>query len=200
MKYYQDFQPSGQSFEERIGPPETFDAAIGRIAVGFSFLEDCARNVSIVLAGTDLTTGHIITAELSFRQKVDLVGTLARHRLAALHSDEGTREDLVEELDEILFLCRRAEELRNTYLHSSYGQQLRAKMSAKAKHGLRVLVEPVSPSLLLDVADFIVHGATLLEGVPLLVGVADQTTSGSDHVTYTKAGAVVATFRFGETS
>ena len=49
MKYHSDFEPSGESFAERIGTPDAFDAAIGRIVLGFRFLEDTARNIIILL-------------------------------------------------------------------------------------------------------------------------------------------------------
>lgn len=154
MKYYEDFTTTGQSFEERVGAPDEFDAAIGKIALGFSYLEDTARNVVIMLMGTDRTVGLIMTVELSFRVKLNLLASLVQHRLPNLISPEDSSE-VEERYKELLVLCWRAEEFRNTYLHSSYAGRERAKISAKSKHGLRVHVEPVDSSLLLDVADLL---------------------------------------------
>ena len=53
LKYYQDFSPTLDSFEDRIGPPEEFDAVMGRIALGFSFLEDTARNLIVLFSKTE---------------------------------------------------------------------------------------------------------------------------------------------------
>ena len=195
MRHFKDFAVSGQSFHDRVGDPDEFDAAIGRIALGFSFLEETARNVIILLAGIDLAAGQILTAELSFRQKVDLLGALIRHRQSPV--PPGSSID-AEAAIELLHLCRRAEGFRNSYLHSSYVAEKRSKLSAKAKQGLRLKLETASPSVLLDVADFIEYVGMQLEGLPLLVGVADLVTGGHDCVTYMKRDVPILTFRFGE--
>jgi hypothetical protein len=197
MKYYEDFQVTGQSFGERVGPPDEFDSAMGRIALSFSFLEDTARNMIMMLAGTDFSVGCIITAELSFRQKLNVLASLIKQLLPSLVVAED-RTMIEEQTNELLALCWRSEELRNTYLHSSYARQERAKMTAKSKHGLRIQVEPVDPRLLLDVADFIVYSGMELESLPMLLGMADLTTGGDDYVSYSRDGSVIKTFRFGE--
>jgi hypothetical protein len=197
MKYYEDFHPTGQSFEERVGDPDEFDSAMGRIALGFSFLDDTARNMIIMLAGTDFSVGCIMTTELSFRQKLNVLSSLIKQQLPALVADEN-RVVIEDQTNELLKLCWRSEELRNTYLHSSYARQERAKMTAKSKHGLRVHVEPVDSGLLLDVADFIVYSGMELESLPMMLGMADLTTGGDDYVSYSQNGAVTKTFRFGE--
>lgn len=196
MKYFEDFTSSGNSFGERVGQPDEFDAAMGRIALGFSYLEDTTRNVIVLLSGAHPEIGHIMVAELSFRQKLDVLGSMVRQRVHssfAASNDPGG-EDYV---DELLSLCHRAEELRNAYLHSSYEGGERAKLSAKARHGLRIQREHVDSGLLLDVADYIVYAGTELEGLPILVEVADRVTGGPGFVSYSKSGSIVATFKFG---
>ena len=114
MKYFEDFTSSGNSFGERVGQPDEFDAAMGRIALGFSYLEDTTRNVIVLLSGAHPEIGHIMVAELSFRQKLDVLGSMVRQRVHssfAASNDPGG-EDYV---DELLSLCHRAEELRNAY-------------------------------------------------------------------------------------
>jgi hypothetical protein len=197
MKYYDDFSLTGQSFEERVGDPDEFDSAIGRIALGFSFLEDTARNMIIMLAGADFSVGCIMTAELSFRQKLNVLASLIKQQLPALVADED-RAVIEEQTNELLALCWRSEELRNTYLHSSYTRRERAKITAKSKHGLRIHVESVDSGLLLDVADFIVDSGMELESLPMLLGIADLTSGGGDYVSYSLNGSVIKTFRFGE--
>jgi len=71
-------------------------------------------------------------------------------------------------------------------------------MTAKSKHGLRIHVEPVDSGLLLDVAEFIVYSGMELESLPMMLGMADLSTSGDDYVSYSLNGAVIKTFRFGE--
>jgi hypothetical protein len=198
MKYYQDFFRTGQSFEERIGDPREFDAAMGRIALSFSFLEDTARNVIMLLAGTEFRVGCILTAELSFRQKLNALASLIKQQLLTLAAKE-QRPQIEEQTRELLALCWSSDDLRNTYLHSSYSLEARAKLTAKWKQGLRIHVEPVDSALLLDVADFIADSGMELEFLPMLLGIADRVSSHGDSLSYSKNGSVIATFQFGET-
>lgn len=193
MKYYQDFQCTAESFEERIGPPVEFDAAIGRIALGFSFMEDTFRNVLVLLSKTDRRTGHTLVAQLSFKQKLEILEALVVHEL-----ERSSDISLKEQIGEMFQLCRRSEQLRNTYIHSSYAGAVRAKFSARNKRGLTVSKEQVSPALLLDVADFIVGAAMEIEGMPILLGYADTHQGGAEYSTYMLNGSEVAKFRFGE--
>src|ERR1700722_1006053 len=193
MKFFQDFERSGDSFVERIGEPEELDAAIGRVALGFSFLEDTARNVIVLLSAADSKVGHIMTAELSFRQKIDVLASLVWHRLPMMaESDRSLNNpETKEHLKELILICRRAEELRNTYLHSYYAGPERLKLSAKAKHGLKVHRETVDAGLVLDVADFIVYVGTELEGLPLILGLADIVGGAEDWISYSKEDGTV---------
>ena len=139
MKYYEDFASSGLSFLDRIGEPDEFHAAMGHIALGFSYLEDTARNVIVLLSGADFKVTSVMVAEMSFRQKLNVSASLARHIGSTLScSSSGLNHA---ELDlcigELIKTCQRAEELRNTYLHSSYAGLERAKISAKAD-GLKI--------------------------------------------------------------
>jgi hypothetical protein len=196
MKYYEDFKPSGISFAERIGEPDEFDAGMGRIALGFSDLEDMIRNVIVLLLACDAKVGSIVAAELSFRQKIDLMASLFRHRLPTFVPMQ-QQQDVEAEFDEIVHMCRRAEELRNSYLHSSYSARGRVKITAKARQGLQVNIEPVGSSILLDVADFMAHVANIVEGLPLVIGLADEVTGSLDSLTYLKGKQVVAQFKLG---
>ena len=193
MKYYQDFSASGDSFEDRIGPPDEFDAAMGRIALGFSFLDDTARNLIVLFSKTDRRTGFTLAAQLSFKQKLEVLEALVANELERVSDDS-----LKEQVREMFTLCRRSEELRNSYLHSSYSGTVRAKFSAKDKRGLRITKEQVSPALLLDVADFIVGAGMEIEGLPLLFGYGDTHGGSADYSEYLQDGKVIARFRFGE--
>src|ERR1700731_721313 len=145
MKYFHDFESTGLSFAERVGDPEELDAAIGKITLDFQYLEDTARNLIVLLSKADSKVAHIMTAELSFRQKLDVLASLVRHLLPTLSpsSDGPSAQDAQEALRELVVVCRRAEEFRNTYLHSRYFRERRSKISAKGKQGLRVYREAV---------------------------------------------------------
>jgi hypothetical protein len=69
------------------------DAAFARITLGFSLLEDMvAGMVQVLLCAGEFTVAMIVTAEMSFRQRVEVLGSLARHRLES-RSDEATASD-----------------------------------------------------------------------------------------------------------
>lgn len=196
MKHFHDFQITGSGFRERIGDPEEFDAALGRIVLGFSYLEDSVRNVICLLLSSDLRPGFIVGAELGFRQKLDMMGSLFWHRVSQTAIED--RATVEEQFRELLVLCRRSEELRNTHLHSRYSRSRRAKATAKARRGLHVKTETTNSDLLLDVADFVVSTAMVVEEFPLSLGIADTVGGDGEYVRYSLGGQDVAVFRFGE--
>ena len=196
MKHHEDFRVTGETFAERVGPPEEFDAALGRIVLGFSYLEDSVRNVICLLLSSDLRAGLIASAELGFRQKLDVMGSLFWHRVSERSlSDQASVE---EEFREVLTLCLRSEELRNQHLHSGYSRSRRAKTTARANRGLNVSLEPTNPDILLDIADFITSTAMIVEEFPLSLGIADAVRGDGDFVEYSLKGQRVAVFKFGE--
>jgi len=198
VKFFRDFERTGQGFAERVGDPDEFHDAMGRIALNFSDLENTASIVIVLLSSTKPEVGHILSAELSFRQKIDVLASLARQRLAVLSNSSIRPIDDDEYITDIVRMCSQAEQLRNAYLHSSYGDGERAKLSAKAKHGLRVHREQVDASVLLDVADYIAMVADELETVPMICELADSVNSSGDAVSFFKDGHLVATFKIGK--
>ncbi len=73
MKYFEEFHPSGCTFRERIGEPNAFDAGIGYIALRFSDLEEIVSNALLQLLALIPRYGRIVTSELSFKNKVDMM-------------------------------------------------------------------------------------------------------------------------------
>jgi hypothetical protein len=209
MKHYQDFAVTGLSFRERIGDPTEFDAGIGRIAIGFTDLEDSVRRELVLFSGTDSRKGQLLFSGLSFRQKLEALDGLIRDYL---ERQPTTDPELDEVRRELIQSCRRAEELRNTYLHSSYGlpdgleqqEHLNAYMEGRLRRAksstrggtLRVLNVEVNPALLLDVADFIVHAAVSLSEAPMIFGLADHLRGVGWTTEYVKNGTVIARFDF----
>lgn len=190
MKFYQDFFRDPSTFAERVGEPEECDAALGKIASHFSALENMIRSVIQVLLGVESDVALIVTAESSFRQLVDVFGSLWRHFIAKHPTDA----EASERLDELLYVCRKAGELRNTYIHSSYWGVTRKKVTAKGSHGLKIKSEQFDSALLLDVADFIIEVVTECEIFPVHVGFADNFHEQEQRCEYFKNGQVVGSF------
>jgi hypothetical protein len=193
MKHFLEFTRTGQTFADRIGEPEEIDAAFGRIALGFSLLEDMLRGTIQILLTAEVDLATIVTAELSSRQLVDVLGSLGRRRIETIVEEAG-QDNARGYLDEVLRLCRKSEELRNTYFHSSYSPDLRVKTTAKASRGLRTQFEKVDSSLLLDVADFISETAWICQELPVGIGFADEANGNGDTVSYFRSGRPVGSF------
>lgn len=201
-----EFEPTHLSFAERIGEPESTEiyAALGWIVSDFSELEDGTSNMIALLSGTDRKAAHIMTAPLSFRQKLDVLASLVNHRLPSL-LESSMRASREGEIKEAILRCQKAEELRNTYLHSSYIDHVagnspitRVKVSARVKHGLTVHRESFDSGLLLDVSEYITNATNAIEGLPLILEIADTVSYTADCIRYIKNDSVVAEFRFGE--
>lgn len=204
MKYCPEFEISHQSFASRIGRLREFDAAIGLVTLAFSELEDAIRNVILLLSGTDRKATHIMTAQLSFRQKLDVLASLVKLRVETV-AGKKERSVMQEHSAEIMSMCQKAEELRNTYIHSSYADRrrrdkrvFRAKFSARAKQGFKISLEKLDTSLLLDVSDYLMCAANEVEAIPLLLDIADTQSGFGNQLQYLKNGSVVAEFLFGQ--
>ncbi len=161
MKYFEEFHPTGATFRERIGEPNAFDAGIGKIVLCFSYLEEIVSNSLLQLLELHPGDGWIVTSELSFKNKVDMMASLVRQRLPSTRFNVGD-DPPVEVLDELVKILFQAEKLHNRIMHSSWGWTMRnderwtrAKLTAKASHGLREQSEEMGPDELLDIADYI---------------------------------------------
>lgn len=192
MKYFNDTISSGQTFEERIGDPDKFDASLGRIVEGFSFLERTLSNVIILILDVTNEIGNIITAELSYKNKINLFSSLFKNNIdifKKVHSDIETQ------FTELLSLCNKAEEIRNQIIHSSYvSDRYRVKVTAKAKKGLNKNVEEVNPDHLLNIADFIVYVGMSVEAFPLVLGIVDRVGGAAEDITYSKNNKIIKKF------
>jgi hypothetical protein len=102
--------------------------------------------------------GQIVTAELSFRQKIDL--------LSSIYRDKRNSPSELAELDEVLSRLAQAEQKRNIVVHSlwtSYAEDqtiARIKSTAKRKNkGLKLEIESKSVEDLENIATFIAEVA-----------------------------------------
>ena len=102
--------------------------------------------------------GQIVTAELSFRQKMDLLSSIYRDKL-----DNSTE---LAELDRVLARIAQAEQKRNIVVHSVWtayavdATVARIKATAKRRSkGLKLEIEKMSVKDLEDVANYIANVA-----------------------------------------
>ncbi len=149
------------TYEERIGKPEELPAVIGLISMKFSYLEDALSNTIIKMLQLDDDRGHIITAELSFKVKVNVFASLYQKLKDNFffNTFPGFGDEYIKELVIALNKC---EEMRNQVLHSSFTQNyldktkiIRTKVTAKQKSGLRKTEEETNIIKLFNIADFI---------------------------------------------
>ena len=160
MKYYHEFKNHGGSFAERAGDPDKFFSAIGMIAISFAELDDQLSEAIVSLLGSQHGAGEIVVAELSFRAKVNLFASLVRQRAKDRPFNVGNAP-VLEVLRDLCANVFKAEELRNTVMHSSWkgldmpdDKIVRKKITAKSKQGFRITEQEVDIGHLLDIAEF----------------------------------------------
>jgi len=91
----------------------------GKIALCFSDLEEIVSNAPLQLLALIPCNGWIVTSELSFKKKVDMMASLVRQRLRSTRFNVGD-DPPVEVLDELVKTLFQAEELHNRIMHSSW--------------------------------------------------------------------------------
>ena len=193
MGFYNHQIESGDSFGDRIGPPDEFDAGMGRVVESFSYLEGSLRNLITLFLDVSNEIGLIITAELSHKGLIHLASSLFKYK-NSLGDFCVEGEDCAERFKELMALCSRSEELRNRIVHSSYVGRFRVKTTAKAKAGLKTIVENIDADKLLDIADFIVAVGMNVEALPLKLNLATETSAHGGVVRYYNGDQCIAVF------
>lgn len=148
------------SYEERVGEPDELSAVMGRITMNFQYLEDRIDKIIIEnLLEIDDEIGTIITAELSYKNKVNLFASLY-YKLSKnknFNFVKGLESEHFKQLLKALFKC---EELRNQILHSNISRNWKTneitqtKITSKSKNGLKISKQTLSIPYLFDVSDF----------------------------------------------
>ena len=122
---------------------EDSERAIGRICMAFQRLEELLSDQIGRLISNDAQLGTIITAELSFRNRVSLLCSLYLYRLHLTERPEN--------LKALLAKLHQAEDRRNTILHSYWvkspecGKLTRYKYTAKSGKGFVHHTEDLQP-------------------------------------------------------
>jgi hypothetical protein len=181
MKHYFEFTKSDKSFTEHEVESDEFFTAMGMVAVAFSELEDSLSEVIISLLNPQPDIGRIVVAELSFRAKVNLFASLVRYMKGSRSFAVPNHLSFEEVLNDLCSNVFKAEELRNTIMHSSwkgleeYNAQnvIRSKTTAKSKYGFRVTKEDIDPGYLMDIVDFMKSVA--VDVIGLVFGTIEKT-------------------------
>lgn len=194
MTFYDHQIHHGETFGERIGEPEEFEAALGKVVESFSFLEQNLGNLITMFLGLSNALGDIVTSELSSKGLVHMASSLFKYK----HSRGDfavSDEDCAARFKELMSLCFVAEERRNEIIHSSYvRRRFRVKKTAKMKHGLRTTVEPIDANRLLDISDFIGSTGMYVQELPMWLNMATRIEGGAGITKYYNGDSVLAVF------
>lgn len=132
-------------YQERIGVPKELPAAIGIISMSFQELENNISKRIIEMIDLRLEIGEIITAELSYKNKVNLFSSLYYERKEKYHFNSLPNYEK-EYFNELLKALHKCEEMRNQILHSGIIEKwktkeiIKTKTTAKAKKGLPFMI------------------------------------------------------------
>lgn len=139
--------------EQKLEPtlPQSVLAAVGRVVVNFNYLEQWVSfYIAFLLGGTGNDSqqlGRIMANALSFRNLLDVLGSLYRFR-----TNGG------EEFEDLLRRLGSAEEERNRVVHSIWGAGvepgtvLRVK-GAKKRHGRKLNITEMTIAEVAKIAD-----------------------------------------------
>jgi hypothetical protein len=160
------FVRNNLAFSEVVGDAFDFYDAVGRISLNFNYLEDEISKGIIKLINTNLDVGYIIVSELSFKNKLNLLGSLF-HYHKSTHTFNSFFPDQEETFTELIKACYKCEEFRNQILHSTFvfqqKQILRSKKTAKATKGLKHSLEKVDSGYILNISDYIYETGANIE-------------------------------------
>lgn len=160
MKHMNAFEWTGETFEERIGPPDSVEAAVGKISMNFADLEHTTNRLIRDIAQFEPGRPTIDPSTLSFRQKIGVLeSTVSRLKdFVPFNTGHAQTEEFFDELN---YICVEADVL--------YREVMGARWGRRHKNGgieLLKSVDLVSDSSenrvavldahkLLDIADFI---------------------------------------------
>lgn len=129
---------------------------IGKVAAYFTLLEEMLSYVIWSFIGSEQPLGQIITAGLSFKQKISLLSSLYLYRM--------NRDKEPAELKKLLSRATQSEDKRNTILHSVWGGYGRrpgkrldtvARIKPTTKRAQRYKSQDMTAQDLNEIADFI---------------------------------------------
>ena len=167
-RHIEDFSKQRTSIDVHPGELDEFSTAIGHTTIWFSGLEENVSTVIHNLLRLDAGLGKIVTEALSFKTKVQLMGSLAAQwRQQGCFKGSPDHEEF---LDELVERCFRAEELKNEILHSSSLETFfrekkptRRRGGPKHHHTTPRKTKEINSAYLLDAVDFILKIGLFVE-------------------------------------
>jgi hypothetical protein len=160
LKYLKAFEWSGETFKDRVGEPDAFEAAVGKIAMNFADLEHTANRLVRDIAQLEPGRPTINPSSMSFIQKINvLASTVSRLKdLVPFNTGDAQTQEF---FDELKRLCVEADVL--------YREVMGARWGCRNKSGGIEVLKPVDLAgdssenrvavldahKLLDIADFI---------------------------------------------
>jgi len=144
VDYYDKFKYPDAS--EELIPGYSYDVrqSLGEVIIWFEDLDEQLSSAITFLLRRDDTVGQIVTAELSFKGKVNLFGVLFNY--------ERPSSEYLDRLKELCGECLHIEEIRNQVVHSKWRNMLegsgmtRSKYIARHKQGLKHQSETMTPT------------------------------------------------------
>ncbi|WP_415398070.1 hypothetical protein [Sulfurimonas sp. CS5] len=196
MSFYNIKLKSNDSFQERIGEAEEFDAAIGRIVQSFSGLEISIKNVISIFLGIESDIAKIITEEMSFKNLISLLSSLFKYKYMK-DNFNNPEIDIEKMFKELMSLCNNSEVYRNKIIHSQYVlKKYCVKTTSKMKKGLNTNIEEINADYLLDISDYISETSMCVEEFPMFLGISDFISGNGISVGYYKNKEVIAYFEY----
>lgn len=193
MELFEDFRFTGFSYQERLGKPDEFHAALGQLVVNFTDLNHSVLNVIRMLMSANPKLSCVADAETPFSAKLDMLTTLVRDYLS--HPSECPHPtDAWKEIHSTIELCRKAEGIHNSFLRITDAGAIPYRTTAKGENRPPVRSSEADAGMILDVADYISYAANFAELIPLILGLADLLCCQEESAVYTLLGETVATF------
>ncbi len=113
------FERNHCAFKQVVGGADEFNDSIGKISLNFSYLQEVVSSCIIKLIKTNKKLGMIIVSELSFKNKLNLLGSMFQY-YTPTYEFNSLFDNQNETFDELLKACFKCEEFRNQILHSSF--------------------------------------------------------------------------------
>ena len=148
--YYDDFRYPSPSEPPFPGDSANVPEALGEAVIWFEELDEQLSTAISFLLRRGETAGQIVTAELSFKGKVNL--------FSALFKQEAPQSEHLPQLDELAGACLQVEQKRNQMVHSKWRNNLggpgmtRTKYSARGRAGLQHQSEKITPAQIQAIA------------------------------------------------
>ena len=160
LKYLKVFQWSGETFKDRAGEPDAFEAAVGKIAMNFADLEQVADRELRYLEELRLGRPVVDSAAITFNQKIQRIGVSVSHLKDILRFNRGSAP--ADELfGELKHNCIQADALYRYVMHANWGRR-RDNGSIEilaagecVREESNECVGALTADHLLDIADFI---------------------------------------------